>query len=102
VFFLQGQDGIRDCHVTGVQTCALPIFINNNYLQFALQADVNGQYKSLGDAIRDAKNYTYQTSADITNNRKFTLLGDPALTLAFQIGRASCRKECRLREWTYL
>src|SRR5439155_17197077 len=25
-FFLQAEDGIRDGHVTGVQTCALPIF----------------------------------------------------------------------------
>src|SRR5690606_41056591 len=24
-FFLQAEDGIRDFHVTGVQTCALPI-----------------------------------------------------------------------------
>src|SRR5690625_7483960 len=24
-FFLQAEDGIRDGHVTGVQTCALPI-----------------------------------------------------------------------------
>src|SRR5690606_41093381 len=24
-FFFQAEDGIRDCHVTGVQTCALPI-----------------------------------------------------------------------------
>src|SRR5690606_40663215 len=24
--FFQAEDGIRDCHVTGVQTCALPIF----------------------------------------------------------------------------
>lgn len=57
--------------------------MNNNYLQFALQPDVNGQYKTLGDAMKEAKNYTYQTSADVANNRKFTLLGDPALTLAF-------------------
>src|SRR5690606_41048806 len=27
VFFFQAEDGIRDFHVTGVQTCALPIFI---------------------------------------------------------------------------
>src|SRR5439155_13413836 len=27
VFFFQAEDGIRDGHVTGVQTCALPIFI---------------------------------------------------------------------------
>src|SRR5690606_39800853 len=26
IFFLQAEDGIRDFHVTGVQTCALPIY----------------------------------------------------------------------------
>src|SRR5207253_8044615 len=26
-FFFQAEDGIRDGHVTGVQTCALPILI---------------------------------------------------------------------------
>jgi hypothetical protein len=57
--------------------------MNNNYLQYALQPDANGKYKSLGDAVKEAKNFTYQTSGDIANNRKFTLLGDPALTLAF-------------------
>src|SRR5690606_11656797 len=30
-FFFQAEDGIRDFHVTGVQTCALPIF-QFNYL----------------------------------------------------------------------
>ncbi|MBK9939571.1 MAG: type IX secretion system sortase PorU [Chitinophagaceae bacterium] len=57
--------------------------MNNNYLRTALQPDANGNYKTLGDAVKEAKNFTYQTSGDITNNRKFTLLGDPALTLAF-------------------
>src|SRR5690606_40158215 len=28
VFFFQAEDGIRDFHVTGVQTCALPIWIS--------------------------------------------------------------------------
>src|SRR5207253_4148828 len=27
VFFFQAEDGIRDGHVTGVQTCALPIWM---------------------------------------------------------------------------
>src|SRR5690625_7177647 len=26
IFFFQAEDGIRDGHVTGVQTCALPIY----------------------------------------------------------------------------
>jgi hypothetical protein len=57
--------------------------LNNNYLKFALQPDANGRYKTLGEAVMAGKNYTYQTSGDIVNNRKFTLLGDPAMTLAF-------------------
>src|SRR5207253_6700918 len=29
-FFFQAEDGIRDGHVTGVQTCALPISLHQN------------------------------------------------------------------------
>src|SRR5690606_39457414 len=29
LFFFRAEDGIRDFHVTGVQTCALPILVNN-------------------------------------------------------------------------
>src|SRR6266542_6053718 len=31
VFFFQAEDGIRDATVTGVQTCALPIFVASMY-----------------------------------------------------------------------
>jgi hypothetical protein len=57
--------------------------MNNNYMRFAMQPDANGKYRSLGEAVMTAKNFTYQNSGDLINNRKFTLLGDPALTLAF-------------------
>lgn len=57
--------------------------MNDNYIKFALEPKQGKDYLSLGEAVRAAKNYTYQTSGDVTNNRKFTLLGDPALTLAF-------------------
>jgi len=57
--------------------------LNNNYLKFALEKKADGTYRSLGEAVMLAKNYTYQTSSDVVNNRKFALLGDPALTLAF-------------------
>src|SRR5436309_6754302 len=32
-FFFQAEDGIRDFHVTGVQTCALPISLGPMYRQ---------------------------------------------------------------------
>src|SRR2546429_351550 len=31
IFFFQAEDGIRDVAVTGVQTCALPIFMKQFY-----------------------------------------------------------------------
>src|SRR5690606_39389208 len=34
-FFFQAEDGIRDFHVTGVQTCALPISsLDSNHIFF--------------------------------------------------------------------
>ena len=57
--------------------------MNDNYLAVALTPKADGSYYSLGDAGRLAKNYTYSTSSDAVNNRKFTLVGDPALTLGF-------------------
>src|SRR6266511_365118 len=38
-FFFQAEDGIRDFHVTGVQTCALPIF---NTLSWSAGAELGG------------------------------------------------------------
>lgn len=57
--------------------------INTNYLRIALSSQANGSYLSLGEAVRQSKNYTYQTVTDVINNRKFILLGDPALVLGF-------------------
>src|SRR5690606_29104584 len=45
VFFFQAEDGIRDFHVTGVQTCALPISVTSTGRlhngQLELDADWN-------------------------------------------------------------
>src|SRR3712207_7256902 len=35
-FFFQAEDGIRDIGVTGVQTCALPIFLDASGLHLAI------------------------------------------------------------------
>src|SRR5688572_30967097 len=41
-FFFQAEDGIRDLTVTGVQTCALPIYGPEGYV-FLVYAKVDGQ-----------------------------------------------------------
>src|SRR5690625_7936883 len=42
-FFFQAEDGIRDGHVTGVQTCALPILTDRS---FPLATEYNYTYNN--------------------------------------------------------
>ncbi|QJB34010.1 type IX secretion system sortase PorU [Chitinophaga oryzae] len=57
--------------------------MNANYLEAAFTPQADGSMRTLGAAIQDGKNKTYSTSGDVINNRKFQLLGDPSLRLAF-------------------
>src|SRR5690554_233465 len=42
-FFFQAEDGIRDADVTGVQTCALPIFswLASKYVRLIMRIDIH-------------------------------------------------------------
>ena len=70
-------------------TTTRPVFaysnlqMNDQYLKVGMQKDAQGNYLSLGKSVLLAKNTILSTTGDVLNNRKFTLLGDPALTLAF-------------------
>ncbi len=57
--------------------------INDNYLRIALQPGADNKYLTLGESVRRTKNFTSLSTGDFLNNRKFTLLGDPAMKLAF-------------------
>src|SRR5207302_6567625 len=74
-FFFQAEDGIRGFHVTGVQTCALPI----SRQRVRLAATPDATSASAWDA---SSNGRLPTGASPTTN---------------EIGRASCGKECRSR-----
>src|SRR5690606_40675987 len=96
LFFFQAEDGIRYFHVTGVQTCALPIFTRAydlseknrlfNSLEHVSLALAN-VYESLGNMKRFA-HYIRKHLAYRDSNARVTKL---------QIGRASCRA----RGWTW-
>jgi hypothetical protein len=58
--------------------------INENYFVAAHKPDANtGLLQTLGEAVKNAKNLTVQQSRDFINARKFALLGDPAMRLAY-------------------
>ena len=42
IFFFQAEDGIRDTSVTGVQTCALPIYLPVTPVKRPVQVPVQG------------------------------------------------------------
>lgn len=57
--------------------------INDNFIKILFAKSSQQNYLTIGEAIKRAKNLTYTTFNDINNNRKFTLLGDPGIQLAF-------------------
>src|SRR5207248_8373558 len=92
-FFFQAEDGIRDRTVTGVQTCALPIYVRSAR-HFARPPPLflhNSAFS--GARKRQIQNYRSCTSVCRTVRRCKCLT--PCLFRAFallQIGRASCRE----------
>src|SRR5690606_39784647 len=52
LFFFQAEDVIRDFHVTGVQTCALPILVLRRRLHHLVNPDADDLFALTGDGQR--------------------------------------------------
>src|SRR5688500_19263546 len=78
IFFFQAEDGIRDYKVTGVQTCALPIFCLNYYEKQSNRTD--GTDHEQRQSIF-AQSQPFRAPAPRT----------------LEIGRASCREREEVR-----
>ena len=58
VFFFQEEDGIRDSQVSGVQTCALPIYtVSGNNVGVNKTANVSGEVLSFLSTGIDTRVY---------------------------------------------
>src|SRR5207253_6176323 len=92
VFFFQAEDGIRDGHVTGVQTCALPISS-----PFSCSPEPGWrESESKGDWATQAEGQEQllhrQRPQEVADERAELRAGGN------QIGRASCRE----RVWSWV
>src|SRR5690606_40305372 len=74
-FFFQAEDGIRDFHVTGVQTCALPIWHDFSEVPPSLQW------------LAERVHVTFRGTLIAAS-----LCGRHVYRPADEIGRASCRE----------
>src|SRR5690606_39291700 len=97
-FFFQAEDGIRDFHVTGVQTCALPISEGPNRTGYWIMPAV---FSAAGACPRPRRQpalssipYGWVLRVGLQHFPCARANGPAGL----QIGRASCRE--RGWEWT--
>src|SRR5690606_39817490 len=95
-FFFQAEDGIRDFHVTGVQTCALPILAKNrlaksSWISFKLWLWVSTK------VIQQRLNFllNHDTSLFEVVKRKLEVRN----TILFRSEERRVGKECRYRWW---
>src|SRR5699024_12208901 len=87
LFFFQAEDGIRDRNVTGVQTCALPIWLFTYPVLMA--ADILVYNADLVPVGQDQTQHL-EIARDIAG--RFNGVYGPTFTLPEEIGRASCRE----------
>src|SRR3712207_7198652 len=83
-FFFQAEDGIRDIGVTGVQTCALPIFAK---FVNAASGEIASVYRDPAGRLGGDDFFRGRAAEVLAALAPFDAKADQA-----QIGRASCRE----------
>src|SRR5207237_6643737 len=73
-FFFQAEDGIRDSSVTGVQTCALPIFLTRPVDRTELLARVRSllKLKQRTDELERAESVLFSLARSIEGKDPYT------------------------------
>src|SRR5690606_40970744 len=93
-FFFQAEDGIRDFHVTGVQTCALPIYSHKNmYFAGGFSETIDLDPGKGEQLINSNENTSFVVKLDKDGNY---LWGKDVRSEERRVG-----KECRSRWWAY-
>src|SRR5439155_15437423 len=96
-FFFQAEDGIRDGHVTGVQTCALPIYVRISYVNRSPETLHDFYVHQYLNAFRPGSRWAAADSAE--QRERFQHLKDPDYAferITSEIGRASCRERVEM------
>src|SRR5690606_40236082 len=97
--FFQAEDGIRDFHVTGVQTCALPIFGFAGYNALkkrAARTEADVYWRELNTAV--TMNRLEDKAFPATVQALADYLDDNTTGAGQEIGRASCRERVGSQE----
>src|SRR5207249_7330732 len=95
-FFFQAEDGIRDRNVTGVQTCALPIYGECDRARTSrTRRDGAARTSSTSTRCSTARHWTARS---IKTGRKKLVSWLIGKLVIEKIGRASCRERVEREE----
>src|SRR5690606_40261116 len=93
VFFFQAEDGIRDFHVTGVQTCALPISLSSAEVdELIAEGVIEGGMIPKVRCAQEALAGGVRKAHIIDGRVQHAML----LEIFTEIGRASCRERVEI------
>src|SRR5207302_7615765 len=92
-FFFQAEDGIRDFHVTGVQTCALPILPHHPEDIVLTRSDYLAMPRQYGALIGLVQGMLMM--------RHMMFVGYSLQDEDFRSEERRVGKECRSRWWRY-
>src|SRR5690606_40631952 len=100
-------DGIRDFHVTGVQTCALPICMHDEHARRVLAetvvflGDVQSQHTHLGQHLPVVVAEALALARDLATFLEAPAVGrESAQAVCERSEERRVGKECRARWWT--
>src|SRR5690606_14129326 len=87
-FFFQAEDGIRDFHVTGVQTCALPIYwpvmrLGETYLLRAEARLRQGNMDGAAADINMLRDRAFKAAREESGNVNLGIVAPADITLDF-------------------
>src|SRR5690625_6348973 len=90
IFFFQAEDGIRDGHVTGVQTCALPIWLKQQGKVVQVPAGF--------EITAEAEHWPVLGMSD-TERNLYGVHFHPELNKTPRSEERRVGKECKTRRW---
>src|SRR5690606_40645638 len=94
--FFQAEDGIRDFHVTGVQTCALPILRAIIFSTAVLLFVAAGCSRTTVETGQSVNALLGDASFIQAFGHEPAVVADEDVRIATQIGRATCRERVRI------
>src|SRR5690606_40799791 len=101
--FFQAEDGIRDFHVTGVQTCALPIFsVRPGTMPIINLAEAAVDYMiARGSVKADERDVHVTIVASVLRSGQEGLTEVSRMIQQSRSEERRVGKECRTRRWGY-